>query len=724
MKPITPLLYTHPTHQPIAFPPERRQELRRALDANELDHIEFDAVTFDATIPNANHIGFKPDQLDAFAASFASKPFLRDHDTDHIDSRDGIIHASAHQNGQFVQRIRITTRRGMQDYLEGKIDRFSVAWNFSAIECTICGGNWMECDHWPGRSYAVNGVKSVCTLIFDNPTGKECSAVNDPAVPGTGIIAQLSALKTDALAAQSARSPVSPVPSIAHPSFTPKEPTTAMNTTTDTDTADTTALPVPPAAPAAPAFLSAATRQSIAEQITDEAQDWIATLRANAIAVQLATSPLTPENRTAVQGLIDTLTAQGAMVTPDTVTRLIAAQATAQAAAQPHPVHGVNPLITARHMTTGADDAQNAMNWLMGDKEAALPPPSLRNIRDLYLDITGDVGFHGKFDPQYAKLATATTSTLAGLAANALNKVVLQHYANLGAFRWFEPLVAVLPHDGSTQPVQMIMMDGVANLPTVNEGNAYTEASVGDSKESIAFTKKGVFVGITLEMYRRSDIAKMQAIPKALMAACMRTRSAAVAAIFTQAAGVGPTMADDSLALFHATHGNLATTAFSYAAWTAARTECYKQVVPGTGERLTMWPKFALVPPDLYDVALETFGYASGSGGKPGTANNDGNAYGISRDGDPRPAIVAVPQFTDTTDWAWMVDPNLHPTLCMTYANGPAGGAHALPEIFTANNPTEGLMFTNDTLPVKIRDYFGVGVATYVGIGKRNVAGV
>ena len=79
----------------------------------------------------------------------------------------------------------------------------------------------MECDHWPGRSYAVNGVKSVCTLIFDNPTGKECSAVNDPAVPGTGIIAQLSALKTDALAAQSARSPVSPVPSIAHQTQAP-----------------------------------------------------------------------------------------------------------------------------------------------------------------------------------------------------------------------------------------------------------------------------------------------------------------------------------------------------------------------------------------------------------------------------------------------------------------------------------------------------------------------
>ena len=36
---------------------------------------------------------------------------------------------------------------------------------------------------------------------------------------------------------------------------------------------------------------------------------------------------------------------------------------------------------------------------------------------------------------------------------------------------------------------------------------------------------------------------------------------------------------------------------------------------------------------------------------------------------------------------------------------------------------TAGLMFTNDTLPIKIRDWWAYGVATYVGVGKNNVSG-
>jgi hypothetical protein len=31
-------------------------------------------------------------------------------------------------------------------------------------------------------------------------------------------------------------------------------------------------------------------------------------------------------------------------------------------------------------------------------------------------------------------------------------------------------------------------------------------------------------------------------------------------------------------------------------------------------------------------------------------------------------------------------------------------------------------MFTNDTLPVKVRDWWSYGVGTYVGVGKANVA--
>jgi hypothetical protein len=382
------------------------------------------------------------------------------------------------------------------------------------------------------------------------------------------------------------------------------------------------------------------------------------------------------------------------------------------------PVHGNRPVgggITG--MKSEGDRVQEIMDWVVGLAAAPMPAPGLRNLRDLYLWITGDYDFHGKLVPGQAQFASATTTTLPGLAANALNKAVMQHYEAMATWRWFEPLVNVTPHDGSTQDIQLIMVDGVANLSSVNEGAAYTELTVGDSRETLSFGKKGNFVGITLEMFRRSEIAKMQAIPKAMMLASLRTRSAAIAGIFTAAAGAGPTLADDSKALFHVDHGNLATVAFSSSEWAAART-------PGTAKKFGLWPTFVLVPIDLYDTALETFGLGEGNVGKPngaGTAQTI-NPYAGARAGDPRPIPVAVPDWSDATDWAYLVDPRLHPVLHMAYANNQGGGAHALPEFFAAAHETQGLMFTNDTLAVKVRDWWGYGVSTYVGVGKNNVA--
>ena len=189
-------------------------------------------------------------------------------------------------------------------------------------------------------------------------------------------------------------------------------------------------------------------------------------------------------------------------------------------------------------------------------------------------------------------------------------------------------------------------------------------------------------------------------------------------------AASGPTLADDTTALFHADHGNLDTGALDATEWAQARQRILGQIVPGTGSALGLWPTFCLVPIELYDTALELFGYGAGDVGKPNTAGTaqTPNVYGASRPGDPRPVPVAVPEWTDATDWAYLVDPRLHPVIHMAYANAPQGGSHPLPEIFEVTSETSGLMFTNDTLPVKIRDWWGYGVSTYVGIGKNNVA--
>ncbi len=202
------------------------------------------------------------------------------------------------------------------------------------------------------------------------------------------------------------------------------------------------------------------------------------------------------------------------------------------------------------------------------------------------------------------------------------------------------------------------------------------------------------------------------------MQGAIRTRSAAIASLFTINTATGPTLAQDSTALFHSDHGNTATTAFSGAAWEAARTRIWEQVVPGTGKPLGLWPTFVLVPIELYDDALVEFGYGAGDVGKPGPSfGQTVNPYGDSRMGDPRPVPIPVPDWTDATNWGYIVDPRLHPVIQMAYANATQGGMHPMPEIFEVTSESNGFMFSNDTMPVKVRDWWGYGVATYVGWG-------
>jgi len=415
---------------------------------------------------------------------------------------------------------------------------------------------------------------------------------------------------------------------------------------------------------------------------------------------------------------------KGSYATPDALQAAIEEERAYIAGFQQSAVKGLQPVITERDMITQGDYYQDAWDWMFG-ANVEMPKPSMRDLAGLYVNMTGDSNFYGVFDPEQAQFANATTTTLPGMAVNALNKVLAMHYDNMQTYRWFEQIVDVVPHDGSTHDIQLIYVDGLANLPTVSEGAAYTEGTVGDSKESMSFVKKGRYVGITLEMLRKSDVQRMRAIPRNLVLSAVRTRSAAIANIFSQNSGYGPTLADDGTVLFHANHGNLITTAFSAAAWAEIRRKVWEQTVPGTSNPLGMWPKYFLGPIELFDTAMEVFGWGQGAGnvGRPNSAGTAqvGNLYGENRAGDPRPIPLAVPEWTDANDWAAVVDPMLQGTICMAYASAQGGGSHPMPEIYTVNSETSGLMFTNDTMPIKVRDWFGFGVATHVGVAKANV---
>lgn len=368
------------------------------------------------------------------------------------------------------------------------------------------------------------------------------------------------------------------------------------------------------------------------------------------------------------------------------------------------------------------DEARNHINWFFGstDKaEASAPPINMRRFDQLYVALTGDVEFRGIFDQARVMFNGATTATLPNLAADALNKVILEQMIRMDQYRWFERIVNVVPNDGTLNDMKYITMGGITNLPTVAEGGAYTELGVLDTKETSSFVKRGGYVGITREIIKNSNVMQLQAIPRGLANAALRTRSAAVSNIFTANSGVGPTLAQDNKALFHNDHKNLATTAFGTdaTAWRAARLECYKHTELNSGAKLAIYPRFLLIPEDLHDAALVVLGYGEGM---PTVYTPEAVDRGMY---DSRVVPITVPDWTDATDWAYIVDPAMFPVIHMSYSQAPGGGSHPAPEVFAVTGETSGLMFTNDTLPIKVRDEFTVGVNGPRGIGKRNVAG-
>jgi hypothetical protein len=175
----------------------------------------------------------------------------------------------------------------------------------------------------------------------------------------------------------------------------------------------------------------------------------------------------------------------------------------------------------------------------------------------------------------------------------------------------------------------------------------------------------------------------------------------------------------DSDALFHSNHSNLGTTALSHASWHAVRLAMRKQTELNSSQRLGALtaPKYCLVPPDLELTALQLFSTEH----TPGAANYNNNP---ASEGNERMArlefakdrVIVVDLWTDTNDWAAVADPNMYPSIGLAFRYC------RTPEIYSVASPTAGLMFTNDTLPIKVRFFFATGPTDWRGLYKQNVA--
>jgi hypothetical protein len=333
----------------------------------------------------------------------------------------------------------------------------------------------------------------------------------------------------------------------------------------------------------------------------------------------------------------------------------------------------------------------------------------LSGIRELYTLLTGDYNFYGGYYPERAALAT--TATLPGLLKNALNKLIVMGWQELGrsGYRWWEPIVSV-EHFTSLHTITGVLVGEVTVLPSVAEGAPYTELELKDSAETANWTKYGGYIGLTLEMFERDETHKLRQYPYKLASAALRRISALVGSVFTANSGAGPQMADGYNVFDASHHANLGSAALSAETWETASKAIYEQPMllasGGTAPRLALDARYCIVPRSLRLTAMRILYPAF---------EREANIFSENLQRGEMGDVLTCPEFSDPNDWAAVADPRLAPAIIVAERFG------LLPEIFISDSETSGALFTNDEVRMKVRHWLSVFVADYRPLYKANV---
>jgi hypothetical protein len=718
-KPVAPTMRSMPVTERLSLPD--RAVILPKIESGKLDHIDFKATTFRAA-KNKNHYVFQDKDLDHFATSFEGQPFLRNHDTYDIDARDGTITESTLEGTAFKQTIRLTTRRGMTDFVEGKIDRFSIGWFYDDVLCSICNLSWFsyECSHSPGRTYKVGESKTekMCELIFINPKGKETSAVNAPAVDGTGI-ESLQEYKLEVIGASDRRSSSKLLKGVHQM----KKKVTPENA----DVAEEDNFQELSENEQAALELQGAS-ESI-EELRAQAAESRAILLAQCTALldsSLVASKLPAASQKAVRKPFELMLADGkpftALVLQEAIKDKREELSEVSAGSS---VQGPGRTSYEFGMST-KDQFRIAVEDMFGlqrsPEEAKIKVHKLSGINEAYRLATGDDEFKGGYFPEFALVS----ANFPGIVANVQNKMLIDAWKDFEeSYGWWMKIVTT-EHFTNLKTATWVRTGTIATLPSVAERGEYTELAIGDIKETSEWGKYGGYVPLTIEAVINDDLRAFARMPRECALAGMRNISEQVAAIFTVNSGAGPTMTDTG-ALFNSTaqstaggHINLLTTALGtdYTAWKAVALAMYKKKLMvknaagyyGTGKPQALKPSICLVPADLIDAAEALFipRWEANAQNIPATQS-------VRWGGRVQP--IAVPEWTDATDWAALIDPKLRPGVMLGEIFG------VKPQIFSAASEVDPAMFANDESRIKVRQFVTVGVADDLPLHKSNVAG-
>ena len=350
------------------------------------------------------------------------------------------------------------------------------------------------------------------------------------------------------------------------------------------------------------------------------------------------------------------------------------------------------------------DKMQTALDRMVGLPAQDSSIPAFRGIREAYVTYTGDEEISGLASSNLRIHEEFNTAGFPNALGNSLRRLLLRDYQEQD---FGIGLISQFSNVPDFRAQERIRVGYFGDLPTVDtEADNYDELTAPtDEKASYAVVTFGGLVTVTRKMIINDDLGTVPRIAARLGRSARRTLAQRVFNLMINNAAIY-----DNVAWFHATHGNLGSTALSTTELDVVRTAMRNRTEKDSGKKLGIGPHVLVVPNELEGLARQENErqYVDANF----TPNRVRFLFGSSSE-----RVIVSPLLADANDWYVFANKEEAPTVEVGFLQG-----RQEPEFFLADNPAAGTLFTKDRIQYKVRHEHEAVVIDYRGAYKEVVA--
>ena len=332
--------------------------------------------------------------------------------------------------------------------------------------------------------------------------------------------------------------------------------------------------------------------------------------------------------------------------------------------------------------------------------------PRLTGLQELYVLLTGDSEVRGTFNrnglSHDMRAAQAVTSaTFSYILGNTMGRRLVKDYKKLNYNE--DLLISLRKPVKDFREQEAVNLGYFGDLDTVNpETGDYQEISgVTDEESKYAIGQKGNILTITRKIIINDDMTLVQRLLGRLSRAARRTHAKYVWNFFLANANCS-----DGTAWFTAGHGNLGTTALTFAAALAAYKALATMTENDSGEAIGLLDDANVKPVLVYPPTLMETGEAIVNDDHYYSSNDLTAKTRNSLKGKIKGAQVSL--LSDANDWGLLMPSSEMDMVEMGYLNG-----RQEPELFLADSPQSEQVLMADKVRYKIRHEYAGAVVDF-----------